>query len=408
MSERIKRILLIVVFVLIVIIAGWAIWWFFFRPVFSPAAPPPTLPIVETPSTGLPAALPIEPRVPTGTKTDTASAPSPSAIAAGGITAVQSLGASPVLAPARAADGNTIQYYNRQDGKFYRLLPDGTIELLSDRVFFNVSAVTWSANNQQAILEYPDGSNITYNFDKKQQITLPQHWQQFNFSPESDNIAFLSVGIDTDSRWLAISSPDGSGSKAIEPLGDNADKVQVAWSPNNQIIAFSRTGSPQNPNEQEILPIGMHGENFRSLIVNGLGFRGMWAPNGKQLLYSASSGSDGWKPQLWVVDASPDKIGANKTPLGLNTWVDKCTFANDTTIYCAVPTNLPTGAGLYPAAVMNTPDHIWKINLATGQRQMIAIPTEDYTIDNLVVSKDEKYLYLTDKISGQLYSINLR
>lgn len=407
MDDRTKRIILAIIFIVIAVAAGFGIWWFFFRPVFYPPAPPTTPADVVTPGTGLQPALPAEPRLPIATPTEPVS-PSPSPIAAGGLTAVNSLIPAPILAPFLAADGSALQYYNRHDGKFYRIRPDGSTELLSDRVFFNVSEVSWDPNHQQAILEYPDGSNITYNFQTKQQTTLPRHWQEFSFSNKSNNIAFLSVGVDNDSRWLAVSSPDGSGSKAIEPLGDNASKVQVAWSPNNQIIAFSRTGSPQSFNEQEILPIGTKGENFRSLIVNGLGFRGKWSPDGQKILYSTSSGNDDWKPQIWIVNGTPGQMGANKTPLGLNTWADKCTFASNTAIYCAVPVNLPTGAGLYPAAVMNTPDHIWRINLNTGQRRRIAIPSEDYTIDNLVVSEDEQYLYLTDKISGQLYKVNLK
>ena len=406
MSERLKKILQIGGFILVVIGIGFAMWRVFFRELVSP--PPAVIP-PETelpPLSGLPPAGQAPPRVEVPITPESApTAPSP--IATGGLTQTAAIGNAPVLSPFLASDGTTLQYYNRLDGKFYRIRPDGTPELLSAREFFNVSTVRWAPDRNQAILEYPDGSNILYNFAANTQATLPKHWEKFDFSPRSDQIAFLSSGQDQDSRWLATARPDGSGSKPIEALGNNAAKVQVAWSPNDQIIAFSKTGAPQGFGEQEIFMVGRQGENFRSLLVNGVGFEGKWMPDGR-ILYSTSSADNDWKPQLWIVDGSPDRIGANKTPLGLTTWVDKCTFASVSAIYCAVPETLPRGVGLYPAAAGNSPDRIWRIDLVSGAREQIAIPSENHTIDSIVVSEDGRQLYFTDKISGQLYKINLK
>ncbi|MDO8505408.1 MAG: hypothetical protein Q7S48_02445 [bacterium] len=409
MSERLKRILQIGGFILIVFAIGFAIWWVFFRSSVIVSRPPTvTPPITQPPSTGggltpSGAATPgfeIPAPVQTGEAT-------PSMIAKGGITATAAIGNAPVLSPFLSGDGTTLQYYNRLDGKFYRIRSDGTAEALSDKVFFNVSSVQWAPDRNQAILEYPDGSNILYNFATKTQATLPKHWEKFDFSPRSDQIAFLSSGDDQDSRWLAVAKPDGSGSKPIEALGNNASKVQVAWSPNDQIIAFSKTGGPQGFGEQEIFMVGRQGENFRSLLVSGVGFAGQWSPDGR-ILYSTSDADNDWKPQLWIVDGSPDRMGANKTSLGLTTWADKCSFGGTTTIYCAVPETLPRGVGLYPAAAGNSPDRIWRVDLASGVREQVAIPSESHTIDSIVVSEDGRQLYFTDKISGQLYRITLK
>lgn len=405
LSDRMKRIIFTVVFILLIVAMGLGIWWFFFKPLVTPPAPP-VPPAPPPPTVGLPPAAPAvgrpelapRPLVP----------PTPAPTAQGGLTQTALLSSAPVLSPFLSSDGTTIQFYNRTDGKFYRIRPDGTLELLSEKVFFNVSQVTWAEDSNQAILEYPDGANVLYNFAKKQQVTLPRHWQQFSFAPDSSGIAFLSLGSDEDSRWLALSSPDGSATKPLEPLGNNASKVQVAWSPNDKVVAFSKTGGPQGVNEQEILLVGKNKENFRSLVVSGIGFRGRWSPDGERLLYSATSAADDFKPQLWVADATPDRIGENKTSFGINTWADKCTFGTATSIYCAVPESLPSGAGLYPAAAQNIPDQLWKINLTTGERQRIAIPSEEHTIGNIVISEDERVLYFTDKSSGQLYKIDLK
>lgn len=407
MSDRQKRIIRIAAFVAVVLAAGFLIWWFFFRPlIVPPSVPtaPPTLP--PPPTIGLPPAERAE-RRPTVAPVPAAPA-APSPVAAGGLTATAGITDVPILSPTRAPDGIALNYYNRRDGKFYRILPDGSTEPLSDQVFFNVSRVTWAPNQTQAILEYPDGSNILYNFGTGRQATLPRHWREFNFSPRSDQIAFLSFGIDADSRWLSIASPDGSNSRAIEPLGQNADKVMVSWSPNDQVIAFSRTGFPQGAGEQEVLLIGKGGENFRSLIVNGIGFNPLWSPDGERLLYSAASATDDWKPGLWIARGLPDEIGEQKVAIGLATWANKCAFSGNDTLYCAVPRELPRGAGLYPAAVGNTPDQLWRVELSSGAKALMAIPDQDHTIDNIVIAQDGRYLYFTDSTTGQLYKINLK
>lgn len=407
-SDRAKRIFQIVGFIAVATIIGLALYWVFFRtPPRQVAAPvPPTFP-GATPTGGLVPSPPAAPRL-SAPVAPPSVPPSPTPEALGGPTEVTTLTTSATLAPSLATDGSSLVYYNRTDGRFYRITTDGKVELMSERVFFNVSSVSWAPDRAQAILEYPDGSNILYNFNTQRAATLPRHWQKFDFSPDSNALAFLSLGLDEDSRWLAIANPDGSGTKPIEPLGKNADKVQVAWSPGGQIVGFSKTGSPQGLNEQEILFIGANKENFRSLVVNGINFRGTWSPDGAHLLYSTVSGADGWRPAVWIADAKPSSIGQNKSALGLNTFVDKCAFGSATTIYCAVPTSLEEGAGLYPQISATTPDHLYRVDLQTGERQLLAVPSGDHTIDHIVVTASERTLFFTDKISGQLFKINLK
>ncbi|MEK7606873.1 MAG: hypothetical protein AAB444_01625 [Patescibacteria group bacterium] len=399
-----KRIFLILGFVLLCILLGFGIYWFFFRPLFAPATPPE---VEVPPITTLPPSAPAFPVAPPITVTPQAPG-APSAVAAGQVTATTALTTTPALNPALSADGQSISFYNPADGKFYRVRPDGTTETLDNRIFHNVQKVTWAGDRNQAILEYPDQSKILYNFGTQTQISLPRHWQEFSFSPSSDQIAFLSMGLDQQNRWLAMANADGSKTTAIEPLGDNANKVQVAWSPNNQMIAFSRTGQPQGLNSQEVLLIGKNQENFKSLLINGLDFVGQWSPDGERVLYSAANGDDDWKPRLWVVNADVDNTSTGKTPLNINTWADKCVFADAATVYCAVPKDLRRGAGLYRQVSDTTADDIYRVDITTGATSLIAIPAENYSVGQIMVTSGEEYLYFTDRATGQLYKINLR
>ena len=82
-----------------------------------------------------------------------------------------------------------------------------------------------------------------------------------------------------------------------------------------------------------------------------------------------------------------------------------------TTAYCAVPESLPEGAGYVPEVADNTPDLIYKIDLTTGAKTLLARPTGDrnnYTVEQLMVSSDGSVLYFVDKQTGRLYSIKLK
>lgn len=330
-----------------------------------------------------------------------------SQIAAGGLTAVSQLTSGPILEAKLSANGNDLKYYSQSDGKFYQIDKYGELSPLSDKVFHNVDNVTWAQNQNKAVIEYPDGANIVYDFQAEKQITLPINWQDFDFSPQDDKLVLKNISeYDKESNWLAISNSDGTGVVAIESLGDNADSVYSDWSPNNQIIAMYTKGLDFN--RQEVFFLGKNDENFRSTIVEGRGFDPMWSPEGDQLLYSVYSTKTDMKPNLWLVDARGESIGTNRTNLRVNTWASKCTYANSSTVYCAVPEELSEGAGVFPELAANTKDNLYEINLKSGAKSLVAVPDGTYNMSNLIINKNNSYLYFTDKTSNTLHQIRLK
>lgn len=407
-----RRILIIIGFVLLVLLIGFGIYWILFKPILP--AQPVLQPIAITPSEN----IGLQPAQP-GERPPIAVQPSPAApteaitqvgqIANGGLTKVTTMTTGATLNPRVSPTGNAITYFDPTSGKFVRIKNDGSTETLSDKTFYNVSKITWAPRNEKAVLQYPDGSKILYNFETKQQVSLPSHWDQFSFAPNNDQIAFLSLGADEENQWLAIARDDGSKTQAIEPLGLNAYKVQVAWSPNEQIIAFSNT--PQTPSgsgNQEILLVGKNHENFKSLKVNGINFQGEWSPDGTKILYNATRADDDWKPRIWVTAGTPDTIGQNKKPIEIATWVDKCGFASNEALYCAVPKELPRGAGLLREVANTIADDLYKIDLKTGGSTLIAVPDGDRTMGQVMVTPDGKSLYFVNALTQQLEKINLR
>jgi hypothetical protein len=71
------------------------------------------------------------------------------------------------------------------------------------------------------------------------------------------------------------------------------------------------------------------------------------------------------------------------------------------------------GAGLYPELVESERDVIYKINLLTGRKQLVANPYEEESPVNLKVGKLEisaqhDMLFLWDEYSGKIYKMKLK
>ncbi|MBI4457406.1 hypothetical protein HY633_00390 [Candidatus Uhrbacteria bacterium] len=398
----------ILIFILLLAVAG-GIGFALYSLFFAPAAPTEVVnaPVTNAPpTTGLPEAGVGAP--PTGVPARPgAPLPGVSAVARGGLTQVTPVAPVPTTGASVSASG-ALNYYNRADGKFYRVRPDGTVQSLSNKAFFNVDKATFDGGGGKAILEYPDGSNILYDFNSNTQVTLPKHWEDFNFSERGDKIAAKTMGVDPASRFLVISNPDGSGARAVQELGENADKVKVSWSPNNQVVGMAVTGDSFGVDRKEVFFIGANGENYKSMIVEGLDFRPEWNPSGDRLLYSVAGSLSDYKPGLWIVDAQGDDIGRNRRSLNVNTWADKCAFHDDNSLYCAVPQELTEGAGLQPAVADGTADDIYRIDLSTGLQTKIAVPEGSHTVDSMMVSPDGGSLFFTDKGSGIINKVMLK
>ncbi|MFZ4631750.1 MAG: hypothetical protein ACOYL8_00915 [Patescibacteria group bacterium] len=416
---RFKKIFLIIAFLAIVFILGYFIWSLFFKTTVSDVIQPDIngtingLPsanqgdnITGTDQTG-PDGLPIG-VVPTnnsGIGLGALDANKPSQIAIGGLTKTEVLNQSPSMGSTLNKNGQ-VQFYDKEEGKFYKIGSNGTKVALSDKVFHSVQNITWSPDSDKAVLEYPDGSKTLYNFSTQKQVTLPAHWKDFSFSPESDKIISKSMGLDPENRWLVTSNDDGSKAIALEKIGTQDATVYPSWSPNNQIVAMYTEGVDFN--RQEVFFVGLNGENFKSTIIEGRGFESQWSKTGDRLLYSVYNTDDNLNPRLWIVDASGDTISQNRRSLDLQTWSDKCTFASNTEVYCAVPNNLERGAGMIPALADKTEDSLYKIDLTTGSQKLIAVPDGSFNITKIMVPDNQDFLYFSDKFSGSIYKVQLR
>ncbi len=405
-----KKIGAALAFVLIAFFIGYALYLTFFK---TPTAPSQAPAATSTPAAGglQPAPLGVK-RTPVSTTSTSNLSPSgqkqlpADEVASGGPTKATVATKMPAQTPTISADTDEVQYYKPQDGRFYRLSANGQAQVLANKIFHNVKKITWQPQGEKAILEYPDGANIVYDFKTGRQITLPKHWQDFSFSADGQEIALKSIGLDINNQWLAVAKADGSQAKIIGALGENKDRIFPTFSPNKQIVALKVES--EGLERQKVYFIGQHDENFKALTVEGRGFEFKWNPDGKYLLYSVYSSRTDLKPLLWATRADGDNIGAERKSLNLQTWAHKCVFKSKTEIICAVPNRLPEGAGLSPDIARQYPDSFYLINIKNKSQRQLAVPTGSYSAQNLMISTDGRYLYFTDAKTNKLYKINLK
>jgi dipeptidyl aminopeptidase/acylaminoacyl peptidase len=410
--EKYKKIFIVIGFILIVFILGYLLYALFFKTSPTPTAPTKEEPIATSTQGGLPVAQPgTGQTTPSGQPVEglpdgTGQTAQGSAVASGGLTQTTELNQAPSLAATLSTNGNDLQYYNKQDGKFYRINKDGQISSLSDTVFHDVEKIIWSPTKNKAILEYPDQSKIIYDFNSNKQISLPKHWEDFDFSSDGSKIVLKSMADDTNNRWLAVINDEGTSAQRIAALGDKDDTVYPSWSPNNQTVAMYTEGV--NFDQQKVYFVGLNNENFKALTIEGRGFEPKWSPKGNNLLYSVYSSASDLKPELWIANAQGESIGTGRNKLDIQTWANKCVFSSATEIYCAVPESLEEGAGLFPDLAKNTKDNLYKIDTQTGLKKLVAIPEGDFTMSNLVVSENGYYLYFTDTNTEKINKIKLK
>ena len=410
MTERAKKIFFLVGFLLFIGLITYALYAVFFKPTTVPTVSPSLSPTAEPaigtlPSAGTAGERPLlEEQIPGAGGGLLPVSPT----AQGGLTATTPLTLTGVLNPVRSPDGRSMSYLDPHDGKFYTVDDEGKIRALLPNAFPNTQQITWSPKTDKAILEFPDGSNVTVNLSNGKVASLPSHWENFDFSPDGKQVVAKSIGTDPSNRWLVIAAPDGSGSQSVAALGNNAKKVRTSWSPNDQVIAFSDTGSVQSGfGRKQVLAIGKHQENLPGLVVEGFSFEPLWSPSGKQLLYSTHGPTSNYLPQVWMTNGESNTLGQNRRSLPLNTWADKCTFTNEQTAYCAVPERLPPGSGLQRELARGIPDRVYRVDTVTGASTLVAIPEHQQSMTALQVSADGNTLFFQNAVSGVLEELRL-
>lgn len=406
MTDQARMYLRLGLFLLLVSALGVALYFLLF--VRPPSVVPGEAPEETGISGGLPTAGDGSPNggsVTGGGLPGGASALTPSPVANGGLTSSIVLTTSAIVSP--QTSGRGVTYYDPNDGRFYRINAQGEVEAIEGLNYPGADRVAIAPDTNKAVVEFPDGANIIVDLANKTQQTLPAHWQEFYFSPDSSEIAAKSMPADVNNRALILTSSDGSTTSVVAALGENANKVHPSISPVKDIVAFSATGAGGTSFGQNTLYlVTPDGQARSSIVVNGSAFESIWAPNGSNFIYSVADSGDEYRPSLWYSDKRGDRQGAIRLRIPLKTTADKCVFADDSTLYCAVPREAPAGSGA-DASLFRGGDSLIKVSLPSGSTSTLAELVLETSMENLSLSPDGSSLYYTDRL-GRLSVMKLR
>ncbi|MEI8223929.1 MAG: peptidoglycan-binding domain-containing protein [bacterium] len=96
-------------------------------------------------------------------------------------------------------------------------------------------------------------------------------------------------------------------------------------------------------------------------------------------------------------------------PRDLSTLPAKCTWQNDTVVFCAVPQEISSGQ--YPddwyQGLVTFNDSFWSIDITQNSTTNIVSPSQKFDARDLLVSPDGAYLYFINKIDGTLWSYRM-
>ncbi|MDP3970239.1 MAG: hypothetical protein Q8P90_00925 [bacterium] len=411
LSDQQRRILLAVVLLAVSVVMGFVIYWVFFRGLIAPQGEQVNVNGELVDVAQLPDILANLNRE--GVNINESILPDIDVVARGGETFSQELYTDEAVDIVLSADGKNMQFYDPKTGQFYRINANGEVELINDKIFKGVQQVNWSNDTNKAVLQLEDGFNVMYDFERDKQYTLHEDMEEFDFSPNDNQLSYKFLPGNTDEHWLGISNIDGSGVLGIEPLGDNENLVKAKWSPSGQSIGTVEKFD--GADTKKVTPIGFKGENYKAITVQGKGFDYNWSPDGKQMLYSTYSGTENYTDSLSIVDASGDAIGGNNIDLGINTSVEKCTFnSSGSSVYCAVPTETVVGSGIGPEKLYDVPHDIYKVDLNSGVSTKIATPADATSgalskgIDQVMVTDEEDMLYYVESETGNIRRLLLK
>lgn len=300
-----------------------------------------------------------------------------------------------------------VRYIDRQSGNMYAYhASDRTSVRLTNHTAPGVQEASWLPDGSLAFLRFLSSDAAseqieTYALpaDGASGYLLPRNLSQV-FAVNSNTI-FTLMGSTAGSIGATMKA-DGSGATVLfsSPMG--ALRIDPAGT---NLIAHTK---PSDTLPGYAFTIERATGSFSTLLGPLRGLATLPSPDGKEVLYSYLNNGT---PALAFID--PKTHSATALPIA--TFADKCVWAaNGVSVYCAVPTSIPSGTELpdawYQGRVAFS-DRIWRIDfiarvatLVVDLPQLIDTPTD---ADTLTLDRFGSTLVFRNKTDGSLWAYSL-
>ena len=411
MSKRFLIILTILVLLLAVV--GGLIFWFKWM------APAPTDP-EEAPLgdlSGFPVSDPLtnpepistpDPSDPTTSPLPPGEDPTP--------TNPELLGLLTKLSPTSVAGATLLSgaviYLEKGTGNLYRTTDGRDNQKLTENTLPEVSKVWWgkSKDKLHLIAQYLNPQKAVTTFRGTYSLKTATTSAPIDLvGGEIPNVSALGVALppNQDQQISLLETPDGVSGVVTEfatgkvrtLFSSHFKNWSIAW-PAPTVITLSPRAAAGSPSPLYFL--NPNTSTLTRVLADQLGLTSLVNPTGTKLVYSRGL-SD---LRLYSVKDSATTL------LTIATLPEKCVWASDAvTLYCAVPAS-PLSSQ-YPdtwwSGEVSFNDSFWQINTETGDAKII-LASQTPALDgiNLLLDEARGRLIFTDKLSGQLWALDLQ
>jgi hypothetical protein len=211
------------------------------------------------------------------------------------------------------------------------------------------------------------------------------------------------LSLQKNSPILRISNVDGSSPVTL--FDSEFNEWLISW-PIERFITLTTKASAFV--EGYMYTINTTSRDMQKVIGDKLGLTTLMSPDGKKVLYSESSSGSTY---LYTYDLQTK----NSRPLFFRTFAEKCIWSNKNAdiVFCAVPRNIALGdyPDVWYLGLTSFTDSIWRINIKTGQTNLVAhldeLGGEDIDVVNPQLNSDDSYLTFNNKKDLSLWGLQL-
>lgn len=398
MSRR-KKILIALGLLLVVAVIAFLVYYFFFKstPVTPGGGtfPPPTEEItsVEPPPTVLPPETP-----------------------GAFVPILRQLSKVPIAGSVLGSKGGKaiVRYQERATGNIFEIGAEGDGEKrLTNTTIPKVSEALWSKTGTALISRYlRDDSEVIESFSARVSpgasgaegelagTFLPRDILDGAVSPDGTSFFYLT---DTNGGVSGIKS-DLAGNGRVKLWSSPLYEWLVSWPTSNKIYLLSK---PSVFADGLLLSLDPQ-TGVTSLVLRTIpGLTALPNPVKPAVLFSASREAS---ISLLLLDT----VTGVRTPLSITTFPEKCVWNKGGDVFfCGVPKEIPTGS--YPdvwyQGVIPFSDEVWSVTLSGMANRIFDISGKRGSPLDLThpeISLDEKFLIFTDKVSGTLWSLQMK
>ncbi len=312
-----------------------------------------------------------------------------------------------VLGASIDASGKKVKYYDKATGNILSVAFNGSdLSTLSSANLAGLIEAFWSPDKEKVISYFEENEQIKkylHNYSSGQSTLLKTEIKQSVWSPDSKKIASLTYDENSATSLISVSNADGSDFQNI--FQTRIKDIILEWPASDKISVQTK---PSGLAEGTLIFLNPESGEFTTALNGLYGLNAKWSPLGNIFIYSSTSAS-GKNPSL----SSANQFGQNKISFEISTIADKCVFSQDTRfLFCAVPEKVSENAVWpddYYKGLVATNDSFYKINMETGQKNLIlqADGEKSYDASEIFLSPEENYLIFINRRDGLLYSLKI-